>query len=444
MDKKKRYAWVELFREENSTVTYDHFAVKECFNEFFEGVMEIDKGKDIARYYKVSLHLIIFLKVQKEIKNDIQRALTEEEREILQMNPKELFWKVTMKMPSAFVFSKIPSISVPNEMIENIREILNEIVLVRRRISSPIDETYLSILFRALRGETTQSAKTFREDKFDLFTIQSVFRLLLKLKGNKVLNSFYLRYEMLYFLNVYCRQRFKTVSFPFFKEDIQFLHTDGSDGILPQPSTSVEEYDIRITDRKFIIITYANIMRISRKFELSKEMEYHLLAVLRTFLLKEEFLGYFQDYSTEILIISFTYITMCVHKKKVSPHKVHRVYYDIGHIVPFCLVKEGDLSITIEDIIVQSIVPTYNSLITSIMYNKGGKKETRPLSHPSTPKKKEPPQSTKYILSPLSGRMSQIIPAESAPQRKLFHNTPHNAPHNTPSPTEHGTPPHNT
>ncbi|KAI5184359.1 hypothetical protein NEHOM01_0104 [Nematocida homosporus] len=426
MDKKKRYAWIEVFRSGDNTMIYDHLGVKESFNEFFDGVMHIDRGKDIRRYYRISLHLIIFLIIQKQIKDhiDSKKPLSSEELRILELRPQELFWQVTKKMPKAFVFSKVPVLTVPDEHIANIKEIAKELAnLGGGKEKPPAILCYQAVLTRALRGEETLGIGLFREDGFNLDTIQDVFKQMVKMKQNQIVYQFYLKYETVYFMNLYCRHREKRTDRMFADEDIQFVQKkrDRDEGILPA-NASPGTYEVRVTDRKFVIILHVAVMEFIKRMGFSRSAEALLLSILRTFLLKERLLGYFADYSAEIMLIAFSYIALHASRRKVSLTKVFSVYQEIGFVVPFCLVKDRNYTVTIEDLTNQAIIKTYNSLLPSIIRNIRVPKRPAEPSTPSsitTPKRKDL-QGQKYILSPLSGRMSQILPVNKPSRKILF------------------------
>jgi len=426
MEEKKRYAWIEMYRGGEPMLTYDQMGVKESFNEFFENVIHIDKGKDIQKYYRISLHLIMFLTVQKQIRDETEcrMKIHQEEIRALEMRAQDLFWPATKRMPKAFIFNKVPSLTVPEEKLQNIKEIVLELAHF-----CPEEETHprhvqQNILKRALRGEHVSSSGVFAEDGFDVGALQSIFKLFLRLKHNKIANEFYRKYETAYFLNCYCRDRFKTYKFPFLEEDIRFfsMKKEKDQNILPR-NPEEKNFEIKLADRKFAIILSACILEFSKRTHLPKQAEALLLATARVFLSKEESLGYFEDYSSEVLLVAFAYIANHAYKRNIQVHSAYEVFREMGFILPFCLVDLQGHAVTIEDVLQLSIVKTYNKLLPSIIRHMRSERKVaaqEDSSEPRTPKRTEEKRSNKYILSPLSGRMCQILPVDVSSKKALF------------------------
>lgn len=95
----------------------------------------------------------------------------------------------------------------------------------------------------------------------------------------------------------------------------------------------------------------------------------------------------------------------------------------MGFILPFCLVDLQGHAVTIEDVLQLSIVKTYNKLLPSIIRHMRSERKVaaqEDSSEPRTPKRTEEKRSNKYILSPLSGRMCQILPVDVSSKKALF------------------------
>lgn len=522
MEEEKRYAWIDLFRGREEGVIYDQVGVKEPFNEFFEGVMKVDRGKDILKYYKVSLNLIIFLTVQQRIREKKEKkksSLTPLEAKVLGLNAHKVFHALTSRMPKPFVFSKIPPLSVPEERIENIKEIAMIVAdeeidsgpflhlpTVRTQGSaetpslptpgttdmlhegsrgaedneisrsspdglhsfsltppawkpenltanlagnanqsphpaSPIDairralpahrHVLTSILLRVLRGEEIRTDAVFLEDGFGIDTLQAVFKLFMCIKHNRTADEYYRKYETTYFLCAYYQERSRKVSGPITDKDINFMrHREGSEDLLPDAS-STENFEIRVTDRKYVIILNVCATEFAKRLGLSRQIELFLKAICRTFLAKEKALGYFQDYSSETLLVLFSYIAVHAHKKKIPLLVIYETYREMGFISSYYLNAHKALPVSIEDLLAGCILETYNRLLPVVIRNlkpyrkpedtsgTPGGSPRRVLGTPGSPGLSTP-KGTKYILSPLTGRMSQILPVDSGTKRVLF------------------------
>lgn len=426
MEEKKRYAWIEMFRNEENPLTYDQMNIKESFDEFFKNVIKIDKGKDIQKYYKVSLHLIIFLTIQKKIRDDVEKkkpGIPEADLQLLELDPKELFWSATKHMPKAFIFSRVPHLTVPEEQIFNVKEIAQEIAAEHLREKSAVGETYQRILARALRGEELASSAVFQEDGFGIDMLQSLFKLFQKLKHNKISDSFYRKYETMYFLNCYCRDRFKTTPHFFPDEDIEFLSPPKNDGQELLPASAGEgQFNTRLADRKLVLILNACVSEFAKRQHLPKPAELIMLSALQVFLAKEEQLGYFEDYPAEYLLVCFGWIVLSGRRKPEALAEVHRMFGEMGFLAPFELYQTERQLVTLEDLLTSSVLPTYNRLLPSILRTaKTFRKRAAKTAMTSwrTPERKSA-QGAKYILSPLSGRMSQILPVDTHSKKILF------------------------
>ncbi|OAG29428.1 hypothetical protein NEDG_00561 [Nematocida displodere] len=453
MDEERRYAWIEMFRRGDNPTSYDHIGVKECFNEFFEGVMQIDRGKDIQRYYRISLHLIMFLTIQQVIKEELEgkKEISPEDQAILELRPQAIFWPATQNMPKPFIFTKVPPLSIPEENLRNIKEIAKEIagIMGAPDVSPPRKAQY-KILLRIIRGEDALTKHVFLEDDFSIDTIQPVFKLFMRYKHNRIIDKFFRQYEIAYFLSFYCQNRFSKTAEPFADEDVLFFKPrKGENDLLPdaRATKNPQTYDLKVSDRKFIIVVDSCMQEFSKRLGLSKAMDTHLHAITRTFLSLEKSLGYFEDYTTEALVVAFSYIAITGCKKTISLAAVYDVYQEMGFLSSWYLYEDRLPPVTIEDLVQVSIIKTYNSILPAVMRNHRPHRKTSTPSTPTAATPTQPPaehKGTKYILSPLSGRMSQILPVDtSASRRVLFtedpstnhHSTDHSAPHQTPDST---------
>ncbi|KAI5190082.1 hypothetical protein NEMIN01_0867 [Nematocida minor] len=423
MDEKKRYAWLDMYSTRNNTVTFEQLGVCEPFNEFFEGVLKINPSPEIKRFYKISLHLIGFLTIQKRIKKIIAKhqPLSPDEKRVLDLRAENIFWAATSNMPKAFIFSTLPELTVSKDFYRNLQEIAVEMAKLKKmQKPTHIADVQYRILERVLTNQEIRSRHSFARDKFTSNELQAVFKMFMRIKKNSMAESFYRHYELAYFLNVYYKERCLGNATPIAQCDIDFLVDragEGKDGISESDDTEGEGYERRIKDRKFVLIMHALINRFSKQVELSKKIEFYTVAILQTFLQKEALLGYFKDFSAEILIVGFTYIAMKVHSKDMSVRTVYEVYRSFGFITHFRVDDRNRLDITVEEIIKNLIVKTYNTLLPSILKNIKPKSQAPP-SEASSPK--EGSSSVKYMLSPLPGRMSQIVPVSENAKKVLF------------------------
>ncbi|KAI5188637.1 hypothetical protein NECID01_0250 [Nematocida sp. AWRm77] len=429
MEEKKRCAWIEMFRQGDNFTTYDQMGIKESFNEFFENIIKIDGGKDIQRYYKISLHLIIFLTIQKKIRDDIEKQknnISPEDMQILELDSRELFWPSTRNMPKLFVFNRVPYLTVPEEKIFNIKEIAHELSSIKNKKEIPGGYPYYKILSRALRGEELVASAVFKEDRFCIQTLQTVFKQFQKLKHNKTADDFYRKYETTYFLNCYCQDRFYISNRSFFEEDIEFAYPQKNEVTELVPSDTNEKHlEIRLADRKLVLVLNACAEEFCRRQHLPRTVEILMAAIIRTFLTKEKNLGYFEDYPAEALLVCFGSIAACVHRKTFKLPGVYSTFKEMGFIISYYFYERHMKVLSIEDVLVETVAPTYNRLLPSILrtskvYKRRGPK---PGSFSlQTPERQQPPQGGKYILSPLSGRMSQILPVNTRSKKILFKN----------------------
>lgn len=424
MDKKKRQTWLDLFRREDNTVIYDQLGIKESFNEFFEGILQMENSREIQNYYRISLHLILFLTIQKEIREEAEKneQVSSIDMQITKMHAQDIFWKVTRNIPKTFMFTKVPHLTKCEEKKDNIKEILYSLVRAREA-QSEFFQVYTNILLRSLQGSINFFPGMFKEDGFNLRNMPRIFKMLVPLKHNKIIEEFYIKYETVYFLNVYCTERALCTKSLFAEEDVNFFpigKVPEKESVLP-PQDSVSEYEIKVTDRKFVIILHKCAMEFSKKMEFSKGIESIFLAVIRTFLIKENILGFFADYSAEALLVSFSYIAVQLKKKRVYLQQIYSIYQNMGFVTSFYLIRSRFLTVTIEDII-SLVVHTYNRLLPVILRNtnRGIPRATiRTSPYMDSPIRQDKPGG-KYILSPLSGRMSQIVPLDTFSSRKVL------------------------
>ncbi|EHY66499.1 uncharacterized protein NESG_00951 [Nematocida ausubeli] len=421
MDEKKRYAWLEMYSTKNNTMIYDDLHVTEPFNEFFEGVLKISPSLNIKMFYITSLHIIGLLTIQRRIQRAMARKepITERENGILNLRTSELFWPVTENIPKAFSFALVPELSVPKEFYLDLEEILSEIVKLKKMNNfSQIEYAQYKILVRALTNEEVRNRYSFFKDRFSYQVLQPVFKMFMRMKKNVIAESYYRTYEMAYFLNLYYKERFFNNPQPIAMCDIDFLvETEGGrkDGMTLGPDSS-EDYEKRVIDRKFVLIMHALINKFMKQANISKKVEIYTVNILQIFLQKEQLLGYFKDFSAEVLIIGFTYIALKVHKKYLPIQKIHEIYRTLGFIRPFYIEENRRLRITIEEVIKNLVVKTYNILLPSILKNL----TLKPTTTPKSERVAEESPSIKYVLSPLPGRMSKIIPVPTTSKKILF------------------------
>ncbi|KAH9386173.1 uncharacterized protein NEMAJ01_1069 [Nematocida major] len=420
MDEKKRYAWLELYRERNTTTTYDQLNITEPFNEFFDGVLKIHPSPEIKRMYITSLHLIGFLTIQKRIKMSISRKIkiNPSEASILELRAEEIFWCATVNIPKPFMFSALPELTMPGEFYANLEEILYEVIRLKRagKISHESYSQY-KILMGALNNEQIRSRNTFLRDRFTYKILHPVFKLFMRMRRNAIAESYYRGYEMAYFLNLYYKERLHDPT-PIALEDIEFLSekTGGKSGEHTLDEDSTENYERRIIDRKFVLIMHALVGRFMKELDMPRKVEAYAINVLQVFLLKEPFLGYFKDFSAEIVIVGITYIASQVHKKDISVRRIHEIYRSFGFITTFHIREARKLKVSIEEVIQNLIVKTYNILLPCIVKTLKAKSQT--LQREESPRMDQ--SSAKYMLSPLSGRMSQIVPVPTTSKKVLF------------------------
>ncbi|KAI5180365.1 hypothetical protein NEOKW01_0669 [Nematocida sp. AWRm80] len=435
MDEKKRYSWVKLYREGNNLVSYDQMHIKEPFNEFFEGVFQIDKGKDIQRYYRISLHLIVFLVVQRQIKESIgmKKKVSDNDLKILELKAGEIFHCIMKNIPKLFLFESVPPISLTEESVYNIKSIIREIAKRHKHTndSHRILCEY-NVLLRALRGDEILSAQSLKNDKVTPKEIPALFKVFSRMKDNPVAESFYKRYEMVYFLNIYLSERSKYNIDFISQEDTEFIYQSAENNREILPKETTDKYEIKVTDRRFVILVYSVANKFAVRMNLSSEVEKYLYGIIRTFLLKEKYVGYFQEYLTESLLTIFCYLAVKAFKIQMSITMVYEVLREIGFISSFYIKDTPSLVLTISDLLNITVIRTYNTLIYQIeknsqipkkLYVIEGKEVTSKI--PSTPIKPGP-KGSQYILSPLSGRMSQILPITTGTKKILFKDVPEN------------------
>lgn len=415
MEEKKRYAWLDIYKTRNNTVLYDKLEITEPYNEFFEGILKINPSPEIRRFYITSLHLIGFLTIQKRLRKKMSNRIPLSLNESIFMGIKsnELFWNATEKIPKPFIFTSLPALTMPKEFYKNILEIAVELIKIKK-MTSPTHtaEVQATILERMLVNNEIRSKNSFVEDGFTSNDVQPVFKMFLKMKENSIADSFYRHYEMSYFLNMYYRERQETATSSILLADIQFLDNHSVKEISMEGEA--EEYERRIKDRKFILIMHAIISKFAKNLQISKRIENYAVNILHTLLQKEELLGYFEDFSAEIIIVGISYISMKVHKKEISVREVFENYRALGFISSFREAKYRTV-ISVDEIVRYLLVNTYNTLLPAIMKNL--KIKNTPAEATQT---KEAPAKLKYMLSPLPGRMSQIVKVPENTKKVLF------------------------
>ncbi|KAI5126859.1 hypothetical protein NEPAR04_0687 [Nematocida parisii] len=421
MNEKKRYAWLEMYAARNKAMTYDSFGVTEPFNEFFEGILKINPSLTIKRLYITSLHIAGVLTIQKRIRRAVTRKepITVNESDILDMRVSELFWPVIENIPKMFSFSQVPDLSVPDEFYLDLEEIVREIARFRRMNKfTQVEYAQYKLLMRVLTNEEVRGRYAFFRDRFSYQVLQPVFKMFMKMKNNVIADSYYRSYEMAYFLNLYYKERFYNNRRPIELCDIDFLiekNGDKKDGLSSEDRAN-ENYEKRVIDRKFVLIMHALINRFMREISASKKVEVYTVNILQIFLQKEESLGYFKDFSAEILIIGFTYVSLKVYRRNMTVRKIHEIYRALGFVRPFYIEESRKIRISIEEIIKNLIVRTYNILLPSILKNL----TIKTTSTPKSERQSDDSPSIKYVLSPLPGRMSQIIPVAPTSKKVLF------------------------
>lgn len=427
MEEKKRYAWLDIYKARGNTLTYDHLEITEPFNEFFEGIIKLYPSPIIKRLYTTTLHLIGLLTIQKRLrKKTANRQLpTQDEMMVMSIKPYELFWEVGETLPKAFMFSTLPRLTVPKEFYKDLQEIAVELIRIKK-ISKPtrISEVQSKILERMLVNNEVKNKNSFIEDGFTSNHLQGVFKMFMKMKNNAIADSFYRHYEMAYFLNMYYRERQAHNVPSIFPSDVNFLLDTAGAGkeIVPEENAEEGGYERRIKDRKFVLIMHAMINRFIKQGHISKRIETYIITILHTLLLKEDILGYFEDFSAEILIIGTSYIGMKVYKKETTVRAIYEMYRSFGFISHFRIEAQHNTLVGIDDLIKDLLVNTYNTLLPSIVKNLKARITSfqAELLSKDTKDTKDVPGKVKYMLSPLPGRMSQIVQVPETSKKVLF------------------------
>lgn len=379
MEEEKRTLWLELFRRYDSKTTYDQLEIKEPFNTFFKGVLMMDRGLDIQEYYNISLHLILFLTLQKEIKQRMER--TEEEAAILKVHPVEIFGPSTQNMPKLFVFTKLPELSLSEAEKKNIKGLIVEIC---KNWSAgdgedTLEAAYLRVLLRILRNGGRLSCKEYMHDISKVSNIPKIEKMISSRFGdNDAVLEIYQKYKETFFLNYYWRER--------------------------------EEEEM---DSVFTGICYKYMDKLCAVLLIDRKRKDLLISIFDSFLLMDDTLGYFKDFVTESLIICFTSLFLKAIKRSESIYRVFDLYREIGFTLSYRLdYVEGYLFI--DDLMEMSISTSFKMLSKSIYHRYNCKRREE------RERREEEFKGRRFVLSPLSGRMSKIIPYRGEKRKEEF------------------------
>lgn len=455
MEEEKRYTWLDMYRRKEPEMSYEQMRVRESFDSFFEGVMRLDAGRDIREYYGISLHLIVFLTIQADLRKKGAQAegLSKEESVLVNVHPIDVFGESTKGMPRLFMFNRIPQLTVPKEYLADIRELVMEIMgewgfvekagLLRKapespQISSPdteaappeeerrveLRETYIRFLLRALRNSGRLSERDFQEDGYSIASAWGLGRLIAeRFRDNGVVMRYHKRYDAIYFMNFYYRAR-SELSKEAIPEKVLLAARKAAGAPQAPPSADGREEDLSLLDERFAALCYSSMGEFCRRMQVPEEESPLLFTIFDSFLLMEDSLHYFADFSAEVLIVSFSFIFLRLYRRQVPFRSIYEAYAAMDFVSPYRMEGCG-VGMFLDEFARLSVVETYRLISPEIVRNmKLRRTEKGRMPHEevfATPKQDGPrPETKRYVLSPLSGGLSKIIPVAGKSRKVLF------------------------